>query len=169
MTSERPERKPLRLKDWDYGSTGYYFVTACTQDRARLFWDVERAGLEPAPTNVFGELVAQTWLELPAHTVGIHVDKFVVMPNHFHGIVILENGGVGAGSKPARTSLPEAIRQFKTFSARKINQIRGTPGIPVWQRGYYDHIIRSEPDYLRVWQYIDENPAKWAEDEYYTP
>ena len=59
------------------------------------------------------------------------------------------------------------MRQFKTFSARKINLVRGTPGKPLWQRGFYDHIIRNEADYLRIWQYIDTNPAKWEEDEYY--
>jgi len=75
--------------------------------------------------------------------------------------------GERAGSKPAQTPIPEAIRQFKTFSARKINQMRGTPGTPIWQRSYYDHIIRDEPDYLRIWTYIDANPAKWKEDEYY--
>ena len=172
MDEERAERKPLRLKDYDYSGAGYYFITICTQNRIPLFWDVRRAGLEPAPTNAlntFGDIAKQTWLELPLHTNGIRVDKFVVMPNHFHGIVVIENGCVGAGSKPARTPVTEAIRQFKTFSARKINQMRGTPGKPVWQRGFYDHIIRSEPDYLRVWSYIDTNPAKWAEDEYYIP
>ncbi len=163
-----PERKTLRLEGYDYSRAGYYFVTVCTQEKRHLFWDERRAGLEPAPTNALGELVTRTWLDLPCHTTGIHVDKFVVMPNHFHGIVILDDACVGAGSKPARTPLPEVIRQFKTFSARKINQARGTPGIPIWQRGYYDHIIRNEPDYLRVWQYIDTNPAKWEEDEYFT-
>ena len=164
-----PERKKLRLEGWDYSQVGYYFVTICVQERERLFWDGTRAGLEPAPTNAYGELVAQTWLELPAHTTGVRVDKFVVMPNHFHGIVVLENGCVGAGSKPARTPLAEVIRQFKTFSARKVNQMRGTPGRSVWQRSYYDHIIRDEGDYLRIWNYIDTNPTKWGEDEYYVP
>jgi len=164
------ERKKLRLEGWDYTSPEYYFITICTQHRVPLFWDVERAGLEPAPTNGLGKIVEQTWLELPAHTTGIRVDKYVVMPNHFHGIIILnDNGFVGAGSKPAQTPIPEAIRQFKTFSARKINQMRGTPGTPIWQRSYYDHIIRDKPDYLRVWNYIDTNPAKWKEDEYYAP
>ena len=161
------ERRPLRLRGYDYSGAGCYFVTVCVQGRERLFWDGGRAGLEPAPTNPLGDLVAQTWLELPAHTTGIRMDKFIVMPNHFHGVIILENGCVGAGSKPARTSLSEAMRQFKTFSARKINLVRGTPGKPLWQRGFYDHIIRNEADYLRIWQYIDTNPAKWEEDEYY--
>ena len=167
MENERKTRRSLRLKGYDYSGAGYYFVTICTQEKRYLFWDGEWAGLGPAPTNELGKLVAQTWLELPAHTTEIRVDKFVVMSNHFHGIVVLENGCVGAGSKPARTPIPEVMRQFKTFSARKINQMRGTPGQPVWQRFYYDHIIRNEHDYLRVWRYINENPAKWAEDEYY--
>lgn len=85
-----------------------------------------------------------------------------------HGRLHLFGDGERAGSKPARSvSISEVMRQFKTFSARKINATRGTPGIPVWQRSYYDHIIRDEADYHRVWQYIDTNPAKWAEDEYY--
>lgn len=72
-----------------------------------------------------------------------------------------------AGSKPARTPITEVMRQFKTFSARRINQMRGTPGRSIWQWGYYDHIIRDEADYRRVWRYIETNPAKWEEDEYY--
>lgn len=155
------------MKDWDYDTPGYYFVTVCTQGRKNLFGDMKRAGLEPAPTNAFGRTVAETWLELPTHISGIVADKYVVMPNHFHGIVRLEDGGVGAGSKPARIPVTEIMRQFKTFSARRINQMRGTPGTPIWQRSYYDHVIRDEQDYLRVAQYIDTNPSKWREDEYY--
>lgn len=160
-------RKRLRLQEYDYGQVGGYFITICTKGRVRLFWDVDRAGLEPAPTNVWGDVVAQTWLDIPNHTTGVRVDKFVVMPNHFHGIVILEQRPVGAGSKPARTSATEVVRQLKTFSARKINQMRGTPGAPLWQRSFHDHIIRNEADYLRIWNYIDTNPAKWEEDVYY--
>lgn len=77
--------------------------------------------------------------------------------------------GARAGSKPTRTPLPEVIRQFKTVSARKINQMRGTPGQPVWQRPFYDHIIRDAADYLRAWEYIDTDPARWREDECYVP
>ena len=166
---ECPKRKLLRLPRYDYSSAGYYFVTVCTKDRAKLFWDMGRAGLEPAPTNAFGEIVAETWEKLPVHVPGIRADKYVVMSNHFHGIIILEGGLVGAGSKPARTPITEIMRQFKTFSARKINEMRGMQGAPIWQRGYYDHVIRDEADYLRIWDYIDTNPAKWEEDEYYAP
>lgn len=165
------ERRPVRLREYDYSAAGYYFVTICTHNRECLFWNGVRAGLEPAPTlNRMGELVLQTWLDLPKHTTGIRLDRFVIMPNHVHGIIVLESmSPVGAGSKPAQapTPLPEVIRQFKTFSARKINVLRASPGKPLWQRSYYDHVIRDEADYLRIWQYIDTNPARWAEDEYW--
>lgn len=95
------------------------------------------------------------------------LDKFVVMPNHVHGIVRLLPPCVGAGPRPARSPLPEVVRQFKSFSARRINQLRETPAIPVWQRSFHDHIIRNEADYLRIWQYMDTNPVKWEEDRYH--
>ena len=82
---------------------------------------------------------------------------------------------VGAGPRPAHPAdaahfpvpLTEVVRQFKSFSARRVNAARGTPGVSLWQRSYYDHVIRNEPDYLRIWDYIDANPLKWTEDEYY--
>lgn len=77
----------------------------------------------------------------------------------------MKNGRVC--NPPCQAAIPEAVRQLKTFSARRINAVRGTPGVPVWQRSYHDHIIRDEADYLRIWDYIDTNPDKWAEDEYY--
>jgi REP element-mobilizing transposase RayT len=166
------ERKHPRLQGYDYSTAGYYFVTICTHDRKCLFWEEIRAGLEPAPTlNCMGKLALQAWLDLPVHTTGVRLDHFVVMPNHVHGIIVLESPNpVGAGSKPAQafTPLPEVIRQFKTFSARKINALRESPGEPLWQRSYYDHVIRDDEDYLRIWQYIDTNPARWIEDKYYT-
>ena len=184
------ERKTPRLERYDYSLGGYYFVTVCTQNRACLFWETGRAGLGPAPTpllNEFGRLVAETWVDLPSHIAGVELDKFVVMPNHVHGIIRLTGTDpgqipsaapapfVGAGPRPAHptdaahspVSLTEVVRQFKSFSARRVNAVRGTPGIPLWQRSFYDHIIRNEADYLRIWNYIDVNPARWREDEYY--
>ncbi len=103
----------------------------------------------------------------------VQLDAFVVMPNHVHGIIVITNpvvagaGCVGAGSEPAPTKsygLPEIVLQFKTFSARRINDVRGTPGTPVWQRNYYEHIIRNERSLNRIRQYIAENPMRWAFD-----
>ena len=172
---EGPARRPNRLPKFDYSQAGYYFVTICTHQRQPLFWLSRRAGLGPAPTdwldclNPFGRIVLQTWQDLPNHNSGMELDKFVVMPNHVHGIVRLLPSCVGAGPRPARPTLSEIIRQFKGFSARRINQLRETPATSVWHRSFHDHIIRNEPDYLRIWQYIDTNPLKWEQDRYYTP
>ena len=178
------ERKSPRLSGYDYSRGGYYFVTVCTQNRECLFWRPGGAGLGPAPTpplNELGRLAAETWADLPNHIAGVELDKFVVMPNHVHGILrltgvvpnrahpVVSAPSVGAGPRPAHFPVPltEVVRQFKSFSARRINAARNTPGAPLWQRSFYDHIIRNEADYLRIWDYIDTNPLRWAEDEYY--
>jgi REP element-mobilizing transposase RayT len=138
-----------------------------------------------------GEVVRATWAGLPTHYAGIDTDEFVVMPNHVHGIIRIRVGaglkparrdvhgvpegaaitvgtGVGAGLEPAPTvrqhGLAEIVRGFKTFSARRINDQRGTPGAPVWQRNYYEHIIRSEEEMDRIREYVRDNPAQWAAD-----
>ena len=124
--------------------------------------------------NQYGALVEQAWNDLPDHYPHLSLDQFVVMPNHIHGIVVLTD--VRAGLKPAPTAigpnpappkrhgLPEIIRALKTFSARRINEIRQTPGISVWQRNYYEHVIRNEADYTRIAEYIIDNPRRWSED-----
>jgi REP element-mobilizing transposase RayT len=145
--------------------------------------------------NEFGIVVEYTWNDLPNHNKHIHLDNYVIMPNHIHGIILINNHGlefniVGAGSEPAPTSsepaptpsesalpikkiksryhgLPEIIRQFKTFSACRINDIRKTRGAKIWQRNYYEHIIRNEHDYNRIQKYIIENPLKWNIDKKY--
>jgi REP element-mobilizing transposase RayT len=126
-----------------------------------------------------GEIVGRIWLCLPNHYPNVEIDAFVVMPNHAHGLVILR-GHVGAGFKPAPTScegsltvepvgrhhsLSEIVRGFKALSARRINDLRGRRGAPVWQRGFYEHVIRDEEDLDRVRRYIEANPTCWADDE----
>ena len=137
--------------------------------------------------NVFGELVRRCWDRLPQHYGHVSVDAFVIMPNHVHGIIVLMSADVadvadvGAGFKPAptptatRSSVPatkpprhalsEVVRAFKTFSARRLNSLRGTPGQPVWQRNYYEQIIRSEGELERIREYIVRNPSDWERDE----
>ena len=119
--------------------------------------------------NEMGQLVEYTWNDLTNHIYGIELDEFVVMPNHIHGIVVINMAGLKrAGLAPARTrchGLPEIVRQFKTFSARRINALRKTPGVPLWQRNYYEHIVRNEEDYLRIAEYIINNPLTWGSDE----
>jgi REP element-mobilizing transposase RayT len=137
--------------------------------------------------NAYGQVTTTCWRDLPKHYPHIELDIFSIMPNHMHGIVIINNVGAGfkpalidsnktyqtaeirAGYKPAPTlkqhGLPEIIRAFKTFSSRQINQIRNSSGIPVWQRNYYEHIIRSEPEMHKIREYIVNNPLNWETDE----
>jgi putative transposase len=167
MSSTRyyPSRRRIRLPGYDYCTPGAYFVTVCTWHRALILEDAGRAAA-----------VLAAWKDLAEHYDNVVLDEFVVMPNHIHGIIFLApapdpgNQMVGAGFKPARpawpvqNALPEIVRAFKTFSARSINAFREAPHEPVWQRGYYEHVIRSGRTLDRVRQYIAANPDRWALD-----
>ena len=165
-------RKPLRLSGFDYTQCGAYFVTICTRDRAYLFGDVINGQMI---LNEMGRLVMAAWDDLACHYPFMTLDAFVVMPNHVHGIVWIEVEAtltvslpvIGEALKPSapNRSLTEIIRAFKSFSARRINEMRQTPGCPVWQRGYHDHIIRNDSDLTRIREYIAHNPAQWALDD----
>ncbi len=153
-------RRPIRLQGYDYSRAGAYFVTVCTHDRLCLFGEIadRRMALNDA-----GRMVQQVWDDLPNHYSHVELDECVVMPNHVHGIVVI----VGAGFKPAPTKrhgLPEIVRALKAFSARRINEIRNTPGVKLWQRGYYEHIIRNDDELNRIREYIANNPMKWEMD-----
>lgn len=175
---QKHHRRSIRLQGYDYSQPGAYFVTICTQNWETLFGEVVDGEMR---LNDYGAVVDWTWHDLPNHIMGIGLDAFVIMPNHVHGIIVITNdigeaGSVlvGAGSEPAPTlktsrspqrhPLPEIVRQFKTFSARRINDMRGTPSTPVWQRNYYEHIIRNESNLHRIRRYITENPLRWHLD-----
>ena len=157
----RHNRHTIRLKGYDYAEEGGYFVTIITQGREMLFGRVVDGEMV---LNEFGRIVENSWNDLINHNADIELDEFVIMPNHVHGIIVLEPSD-RAGLEPAPTVLSEIVRQFKTFSARRINQLRHTPGKPVWQRNFYDHIIRDEKDYEAVVNYIYLNPQSWAKDD----
>ena len=166
-------RKHLRLRDFDYTQNGAYFVTICTHSRRRLLGDVVD---DKVVLSAEGRIVLECWQDLTNHYPHIELDDFVVMPNHVHGIVVITDSDKDfsptdpeARLKPATTkshSLPEVIRGFKTFSARSINRLRNSAGEPVWQRNYYEHVIRDETSLRMIREYIVNNPAKWAEDRY---
>ena len=163
-----PRRKPTRLADYDYRTPGVYFVTVVTRGRACLFGRITEEGLV---LNDLGRVVEDVWTRLPNHYPHLELDAFVVMPNHFHGLVFLKPAApvVGEGLKPSPTAnrrhgLPEIVRAFKTFSARRINALRGTPGRRLWQRSYHDRIVRDEADLGRLREYIAANPMRWHLD-----
>ena len=118
--------------------------------------------------NEYGFIVQECWNDLIRHYSHITLDEHIIMPNHLHGIINIVNmHNVGAGLKPAPTghALSEIVRALKTFSSRKINQLRNSPGCPVWQRNYYDRIIRNENELMKTMEYIRNNPLQWDIDE----
>jgi REP element-mobilizing transposase RayT len=158
-----PQRRALRLPEYDYSSHGAYFVTICTHEKKCLFGQVIDDSMV---LNKFGEIVWACWQDIPYHYPDVNNEIFIVMPNHVHGIIFVQDSGL-AGSKPAPTKkhpLSEIVRAFKSFSSRRINEYRNTPGQTIWQRGYYDHVIEGEEEYAQVGEYILFNPSKWIMD-----
>ena len=141
------QRKPLRLRGYDYGRTGYYFVTVCTAVRGKTS---PRGVLTPV-----GKITEQAISEIPSHYPNIKVDTYVVMPDHVH--MILEIHATGDGrliAAPTGMDLSKVIQQFKRVVSK-------TAGFSIWQRSYYDHIVRNREDLENIRQYIQTNPQKW--------
>jgi REP element-mobilizing transposase RayT len=164
------KRHSFRLKEYDYTQEGIYFVTICTFQREFLLGAVEN---EKMVVNYIGMIVEEEWLKTPILRSHVSLDTFVVMPNHFHGIIAIIPTGRGTTrrtptterfGKPVACSLPTIIRAFKSATTKRINEMRGTPGQPLWQRNYYEHIIRSEGELMNARDYIVMNPLRWCLD-----
>jgi putative transposase len=149
-------RQSIRLNGYDYSASGAYFITICTHEREHLFGDIAN---ETMQFNTCGDIARSHWQQLSQRHPNIIMDESIVMPNHLHGIIILES------SMGITKSISEIIRGFKTFSAKVINKKLGLRGVPVWQRSYYDRIIRNELELDRVRQYIINNPQNWDADK----
>ena len=162
MTDERRlhHRRSIRLRGWDYTSAGAYFITVGTHDRICLLGDILDGKM---CVNAFGTVVADTWRWLASQYPYVVLDEWCVMPNHFHGILVLTGRG---GSRTAPTIKPvgRLIGAFKTVSTKRINLLRQTPGAILWQRNYWEHIVRTEDEMDRIRAYIRDNPAMWAAD-----
>jgi len=150
-------RRSIRLRGYDYSQAGVYFVTLCAHERARLFGSMEGAVVR---LNEVGHLVQRLWEQLPEHFSGVELDAFVVMPNHVHGIVVLSD----LGAMNRAPTVGEIIRAYKARCTHGINRLHGTKGQPIWQRNYYEHIIRNESSLQEIREYIANNPAQWAID-----
>ncbi len=155
-------RKSIRLSGYDYSQPGAYFVTLVSYQRFPLFGNITE---QEMTLNQFGKSVKVYWGKIPDRYPNIQLDTFIIMPNHLHGIINIDLH-VGAGLKPARkrNHLSEIIRSFKTFSAREINELRGLTGVPVWQRNYYEHIIRDDEELSEIREYISSNVLQWEMD-----
>ena len=154
-----PERKKNRLQSYDYQTPGYYFITFCTNDRACLLGHITEADETRRSFVVLSEagvVVDQAIRSIPAHYSGVMLDKYVIMPNHVHLILVLLDDG-----KPC-PSVSRIVQQLKGLITKRL-------GKNIWQIHFHDHVIRNEQDYREIWQYIDNNPTKWSLDRYYTP
>ena len=167
-----PKRKDIRLKEYDYSANGAYFVTVCTKDKKHIFWDKEKMRLkntncvgadiirpEDIQLSQTGEIVKEAIENIPRKYENVKSDSFVIMPNHIHIIIFIENPHNGRMiSAPTRSVV---IGQMKRYASK-------TAGFGLWQKSFYDHIIRNYRDYEEKYNYILSNPYKWAEDEYYS-
>jgi REP element-mobilizing transposase RayT len=172
---ERHHRRSIRLPGYDYTQPGAYFVTICAHDSEPLFGEVIEGIMHP---NRFGRIVQVCWFNLPRHYPHVVLDEFVVMPTHAHMIVVLTGDLPQAKAAnqptlpgdlppaPTRHGLPEIVRGFKSCSTHRINTLRRTPGVPVWQRNYYEHIVRSDRVLQAIRKYIRDNPLRWHLDRY---
>ncbi|MBD2577883.1 transposase [Oscillatoria sp. FACHB-1406] len=149
-------RRSIRLPGYDYASPGAYFLTLCLHNREPLFGEIVNGEMH---LNLYGKTVKTFWENLERHHERVKLDVFTIMPNHLHGIIELTDV-----ITPKAKSLSEIVRGFKTFSARRINQMRKMRNVPVWQRNYYEHIIRDERALEQIRQYVLENPQRWKED-----
>lgn len=159
--SDLPRRKPPRLTEYSYASNGAFFVTVCTKNKAHLFGNVVGAGHLAGPhiqLSSIGSIVDRHIRTIPYVYFGVFVDSYVVMPNHIHLLLRFDRES-GPARCPAPTSdLPKIIGAFKSLCSREAK-------ISLWQRGYYEHIIRNREDYNACAEYIANNPSKWTDSK----
>jgi putative transposase len=169
---KEPGRRSIRLPDFDYRRPGWYFVTICTEGRVRLFGDVLHGEVHLTPE---GRIVDRQVRALPRQNRRVELDAFVVMPDHVHLIIGLagaagncpgqtvvvpgDGRSIPAGTAPG--SLAAVVQNLKSVTSRHINRHRGTPGERVWQRNYWERIIRTGAAHARIRRYVMDNPAKW--------
>jgi len=177
-------RRSIRLKGYDYSQAGAYFVTVCSWNKECLFGEIKDGEML---LNEHCEIIMKCWDTIPSHFMNVGCDEFIIMPNHIHGIITINCRGevsspfteivapnsktktapIQGGETPPlrKITLGQIVAYFKYQNAKQINQIRNTPGIPVWQRNYYEHIIRDDRELQAIREYIRYNPIKWNEDE----
>ena len=156
--NELQKRKQNRLCEFDYSSPNAYFITICTQNRRNLFWDNVGAVIgrpEDVQFSTLGKIVKKAIQDISVHYPSVSVEKYVVMPNHIHMLLQINTD---EGGRPMTAPTIQMV----------VNQMKGAvtkqAGTLVWQKGFYDHIVRGREDFLEIWNYIDGNPSKWAED-----
>ena len=174
-------RRSIRLPNYDYAQAGAYYVTIVAWHRECLFGDVVNGKME---LSKYGLVAKQQWEELPKRFPNIELGACSIMPNHMHGIIVIMTGRGTAENlngldgepsrraptqerfrKPVKGSIPTIVRSYKSAVSYRINLMRSTDGVPVWQRNYYEHIIRNERDLQNKTDYIEANPMLWDDDD----
>ena len=157
-----PKRKQNRLVEYDYSTPNAYFITVCTKNRKNLFW-VDVGAIIDRPENVpltnLGMIARQSIEDIPKYYASVSVDHFVIMPNHVH--LLLQINTDPDGRSMIAPTISTVVRLMKGAVSRHA-------GFTVWQKGFYDHVIRKDNDHQDIWNYIEGNPSKWAEDKLYT-
>lgn len=157
---ELPKRKKTRLPGYDYSQNGAYFITICVMERQELLWNVGAriARLQDTtPLSQYGLVVDAAILEITKHYPCIRVDKYCIMPNHIHLILMLQQDD---GRTMRAPTISTVINQMKGTVTKQIS-------FSLWQKSFHDRIIRNEREYQKIWEYIDTNPLKWETDCFY--
>ena len=171
---KKHHRRSIRIKAYDYTRPGGYFITIVTYQRNCIFGNIVN---EEMQLNALGTIVDECWYAIPDHFPNIELGAYVVMPNHVHGIIVINENGMATNSSPfvgARhaSPLPRGVKphsigalvgSFKSAVTKRIGRELNATG--VWQRNYYEHVIRNHEDWDRIHRYIESNPSMWAEDE----
>lgn len=149
------QRKQNRLSSYDYSTTGAYFVTICTDDRQKILSEVTDDGV-PVLKRI-GKVAEGLIMRIPEKYPAVSVDRFVIMPDHIHVLL-----SIGQGTEAPSPTLGNIIGWYKYQVTKEVNRIYGTEGRKLFQRSYYDHVIRNQADYNEAWEYIENNPRKWV-------
>ena len=161
------KRKSTRLKTFDYNSIGAYFITICTEDREKILSRIVGGDVLDAPKSVellpYGKIADKFINQLSDFCKNINVDRYVIMPNHIHIMLMVHGNGASRTSPPTRqhSSVSQFVSTLKRFCNKEYDQ-------NIWQRGFYEHVIRNREDYEEHLKYIYENPFRWYYDELYT-
>jgi putative transposase len=174
-------RKSIRLQGYDYSQTGLYFITVCTHDRLPLFGKITDGIMQ---LNDAGQIAQEEWQKSANIRPNIVLHEFVIMPNHLHGIIEIQSS-VGAHCMRPDCIQPEQhgrvqhrrvqraptvgdiVRGYKSAVTKGIRNLENSPNAQIWQRNYYEHIIRNEAAYLKISEYVQTNPQRWLDDTYY--
>lgn len=171
MMTDYPKRKLHRLKEYNYTESGYYFITICTRNKEKILSSVGNAVLG-VPSGIeltsIGEIVLNAWNKMSEIDDRVRTDEFCIMPNHFHGIIVIDNGLSNETEHRGRRSLQSLVLGFKSVTTREYKKlINSEKTVSLWQPSFYDTVIRNEAQLFEIRKYISENPIKWNQDKYY--